>query len=199
MNVTYTDYFQKSKVFLYPLLGLEKGLDYVPEQTYIAWEGVCKPHHLKLLCLYKAVVNEKYLQFVKNNILRNDLFERTIKLNTNEFLHVFDFSKHKDDFELFFNGKYSKISNKNKIMIESFFATNIKMASYIESFLYPELYHKDYANELNVDINIIKEVNELCSLPDLKKETLKKEIPKEVELFKNKLISLDKLLINQKP
>ncbi len=199
MNVTFTDYFQKSKVFLYPLLGLEKGLDYVPEQTYIAWEDVYEPNNLKFICLYKAKVNEKYIQFVKNNILKNELFDNTIKLNENEFLHVFDLSKHKDDFEFFLEGKYSKISNENKISIETFFASNLKMSSYIEGFLYPELYHKDYADELNVDIEIIKDVHELCSLPNLEKETLKKKIPEEMKLLKNNLIPLDKLLINQKP
>lgn len=196
MNYTYTDYFQKSKVFLYPMLGLKKGLDYVPEQTYIAWGNVCKPHHLKLLCLYKATVNEKYIQFVKNNIVNNELFERTIKVSTDTFVHVFDLSIHKDDYELFFKGAYSKISDKNKILIETFFAKNLKMASYIEGFLYPELYHQDYADELNVNIKIIKEVHELCSVPDLIKETLKKEIPKDIGLFKNNLIPLDKLIIN---
>ena len=27
-------YFQKSKVFLYPLLGIAKGARYIPEETY---------------------------------------------------------------------------------------------------------------------------------------------------------------------
>ena len=36
----YTEYFQKSKVFLYPLLEYRKGLTHVPKQTYCAWEDV---------------------------------------------------------------------------------------------------------------------------------------------------------------
>ena len=38
MDTVYTDYFQKSKVFLYPLLKLRKGMTYVPIQTYICME-----------------------------------------------------------------------------------------------------------------------------------------------------------------
>ena len=32
-------YFQKSKVFLYPLLGIAKGARYIPEETYMSWAG----------------------------------------------------------------------------------------------------------------------------------------------------------------
>jgi len=199
MKKTYTSYFQKSKMFLYPLLGFEKGLEYTPKQTYIAWEGVYKPNDLKYICLYDVKVNEPYIQFVKKNILKNKLFENTIKLSNSEFLHVFDLSLYESDIQYFLEGKYSKMSDEVKLLIETFFSSNLKMSAYTEGFLYPELYHADYAEELNVDINLIKEVHELCSLPDLEKETLTKEIPEEMKLFKNNLISLDELLINQKP
>ncbi len=35
----YKEYFQKSKVFFYPLLNIPKGVHYVPVETYLGWEG----------------------------------------------------------------------------------------------------------------------------------------------------------------
>ena len=51
MGVVYTNYFQKSKVFLYPLLQLKKGLSYVPKQTYVAMEHVYSVENYKFLFL----------------------------------------------------------------------------------------------------------------------------------------------------
>ena len=46
----YTNYFQKSKVFLYPLLNVKNGIIKVPIQTYIAWDSVYTPEYNKFLC-----------------------------------------------------------------------------------------------------------------------------------------------------
>ena len=48
----YTDYFQKSKVFLYPLLKIRKGVTHVPVQTYIAWDNVFALDDNKFMCEY---------------------------------------------------------------------------------------------------------------------------------------------------
>ena len=63
------------------------------------------------------------------------------------------------------------------------------ISEYIESYIYPEYYHEDYANELGVKLQDIQKVNELCSKPDLKKETLKLKM-KEVDIVSGKSISL---------
>ena len=47
----YTQYFQKSKVFLYRLLKLKKAIDFVPAQTYVAWDGLYTLTDMKFLCL----------------------------------------------------------------------------------------------------------------------------------------------------
>ena len=51
MDKVYSDYFQKSKVFLYPLLDFKKGLEFVPHQTYIMWDNHYYIQDRKLLCL----------------------------------------------------------------------------------------------------------------------------------------------------
>ena len=51
MKKIYTDYFQKSKVFLYPLLGIKKGIRFVPIETYIKWDHPHLPENI-LVCSY---------------------------------------------------------------------------------------------------------------------------------------------------
>ena len=41
----------------------------------------------------------------------------------------------------------------------------------MKSYLYPDKYFDDYADILDVDIDMLKSVGELCNKPDLKKET----------------------------
>jgi hypothetical protein len=64
------------------------------------------------------------------------------------------------------------------------------VSEYIESFLNPPEYHDVYAKSLNVSIDLIREVYEICSKPDIFKETLFEKIPEELQLLKNKSISL---------
>jgi hypothetical protein len=52
----------------------------------------------------------------------------------------------------------------------------------INSYLNPEIYYEQYANLLNVNEKILRDVGELCSKPDLKKENLKAKV-KSISLF----------------
>ena len=63
MDAVYTDYFQKSKVFLYPLLKLKKGLDFVPVETYVSWDGVYETSDYKFICVYKSKFDEEFIAF----------------------------------------------------------------------------------------------------------------------------------------
>ena len=57
MKKIYTDYFQKSKVFLYPLVGIKKGIRFVPTETYTDWDQINSKY--KLFCLYETPKDEK--------------------------------------------------------------------------------------------------------------------------------------------
>ena len=51
----------------------------------------------------------------------------------------------------------------------------------MNSYLYPESYFSNYAEVLNVDTDFLESVGELCSKPDIEKETLiMKEVKKEI-------------------
>jgi hypothetical protein len=57
-----------------------------------------------------------------------------------------------------------------------FFGETGTISEYIESYLYPEFYYEDYSEILNVNINDLMNVGELCSKPDLEKEDFKKDL-----------------------
>ena len=58
MKKVYKNYFQKSKIFLYPLLEIPKGIKYVPINTHISFLNsnyeLCNYHvgKYKFFCLY---------------------------------------------------------------------------------------------------------------------------------------------------
>mgnify|MGYP006982848022 CR=1 FL=1 len=48
----YRDYFQKSRVFLYPILEIKRGVSVTPIETYISWDGHYKTEDRKFIVLY---------------------------------------------------------------------------------------------------------------------------------------------------
>jgi len=191
MNSVYTQYFQKSKVFLYPLLKLKKGIAYVPIETYICWDGVYSEKDLKFLCIYHTEKDDKFKKFETEYLLTNKMLEIIIELSEDRHLYIFNFDRYKYDHKHFVNGKYSKFSTSTKNAIINFFGSVGNIAQYISSFLDPEPHHEEYANALEVSIESIQDVYEVCSIPDIKKETLYTKFIPEIKLFQNKYISLN--------
>jgi hypothetical protein len=188
MKKIYTSYFQKSKVFLYPLLGIKKGVRFVPLQTYISWNDRFKEGS-KLLCHYSINkddpgIIQQFKVFEENELKRHEFYEEHYildKLGDGD-IYVFNMDFFKKDLKKFKEGKYSEFSLFTKEVIMSFFGDIGTISEYVESYIYPEKYYEIYSQILNIPINILTEVKELCK-PDLKKEDLKKDMI-ELELFK---------------
>ena len=89
----YTDYFQKSKVFLYPLLKLKKGLPFVPRQTYVCWDNVYTPEDCRFFCEYKVKYTDKFSKFIAEYLSRNIYFEDYIKLDDRQHLFIYNLTK----------------------------------------------------------------------------------------------------------
>jgi hypothetical protein len=171
MSDVYTEYFQKSKVFLYPLLKLRKGLKYVPIQTYVCWEHVYTSGEYKLLCEYNVKSGKGFKEFCDRYLNCHVLFEKELDISENKHVFIFNLSPHKNDFNRFLQGKYSQFSLDSKITILDFFGSSGKMLSFVQSFLSPDSAHEDYAKALGVDKETIEEIYEVCSKPDIEKET----------------------------
>lgn len=182
----YSKYFQKSKVFLYPLLGLKRGLKTVPSETYLAWNDVIKTEDMKLVCLYHPNKSNEYEKHEKKVLLKHNRLSDVQSIDEHNKLFIFDFTDLKDNWTHIVKGQYSKIDNTIKGDICSFFDNTTANFVYIRSYLYPNKYFDDYAECLNVDKSILELVGELCNKPDLEKETL---IMKQEDLQKNQIIN----------
>jgi hypothetical protein len=191
MKSVYTDYFQKSKVFLYPLLRFRSGLPFVPVQTYVCWEHMISINENKFLCEYNVGTTEKFESFSNSYLKKHPLFYEYIKLDEDRHLFIFDFTKYKFDFQNFIHGKYSKFSLNTKIIILNFFGNKGNISKHVSLFLSPNSGHELYAEALGVSIKQIEEVFEVCSIPNLEKETLYfKKNEALYEKIKNSSISL---------
>jgi len=173
MSVVYTEYFQKSKVFLYPLLDLGRGIKYVPKETYCIWEDVYSTEDMMFLCVYKSKLSLDFKKFANKHLIAHPLFRDHISLEDNRQLFVFNFDKYKHDYNCFLKGRYSQYTINGKISVLEFFEkAQEEQVQYIQGFLEPDEVHDAYAEALNVDIEMLQDVYEVCSSPDMEKETL---------------------------
>jgi len=191
LNSIYKKYFQKSKVFLYPILGIKRGSNVVPIETYICWKGYYNSEDMKLICIYEINKNDEYDLFEKDVLLKHNRLFDLVKIDSVAVL-TFDFSDLGDDWNHFINGRYSKISLDFKKTILNFFDKYSGNYAYMHSYLIPEKYFNNYADLLGVDTDMIIKVGELCTKPDLDKETLILEIADLGNIDQNKLLNISK-------
>jgi len=175
----YKSYFQKSRIFLYPVLGISQNL-VPPHQTYIGWDGHINPDDKLLVVTYD--LKHKSFSLFEKSVLKHpqlqDFYELDNKLGAYIF-YLGDFP----DWELFINGKYSKFSDKTKSKILGQYGTSTANAEYLKSYLNPDEYYSDYSKALGVDEGILRSVGELCSQPNLDREILK-ATQKQLDLSK---------------
>tara|TARA_R100000654_G_C2678435_1_gene126972 strand:+ start:1061 stop:1639 length:579 start_codon:yes stop_codon:yes gene_type:complete len=192
MKQIYKSYFQKSKVFLYPLLGIKKGIRFVPAETYITWNHDLIDSENVLICAYQISKVTKNEEEVRTKQEFNAFV--TKYLETNKFYHsrhhtddleiiVFNLDYFKHDIKMFRAGKYSKFAGLTKDIILDFFGDIGTISKYMESYLFPEKYYDVYSEILNVPVSLLIETVELCDKPDLDKEDFKKQVL-ELQLFK---------------
>ena len=168
----YKDYFQKSRIFLYPILEIKRGASVTPIETYVEWTGHYSRHDMKLICLYHLRDDVEFLQFEKEKLYKNKLFYDFKQVEDIKGVYVFDFSSYGSDWKKIIESKYSELSGGYKKKIEAFYGKRDSNYAYIESFLYPEKYYSMYAEMIQVKESLLREVKELCSKLDLKQETL---------------------------
>jgi len=168
----YTKYFQKSRSFLFPALGIKRTSNFSPSGTYVSLEGLIQPEDIKLICAYKEDSSEGFRIFEEQMLLSNPLFVQVLHIRDYN-LYVFDFQTYTDDWFNFILGKYSKLSNVLKRAIKVYYGENSSEYQYIETYLYPEKFFDVYAKLLDVDVRTLKKIGELCDACDLTKENLK--------------------------
>lgn len=172
IKTLYTRYFQKSLVFIYPLLGIKKGVSVTPISTYVSWEGNYSLADLKLICTYHIRDDKEFRIFERINLMGNRLFHDFKLLEDGTGAYIFDISQYAEDYKNFVNGSYSKLSAVLKRKIEEYYGAKSANYAYVESYLEPQKYFGIYSEIIGVDENTLKMVGELCDKPDLVRENL---------------------------
>lgn len=170
----YSKYFQKSRSFLFPILGLKKSAPYMPLHVYLTWEGMYGLDDKMLLVSYKKVNDLNWEKYLVETLMANQMFNDYHETdNPNIIIVSFDLKIISEDYERVLEGKYSQISKLLKKKIRDFYAYNSPEWAYMESFLFPEDYFGMYSKLLNVEEEHILHTGQLCDLPNLELETLK--------------------------
>ena len=180
----YSKYFQKSKSFLYPALGIKKNSKFSPRNTYIALEGIYEPEDIVFICVFDKQESEGFIEFENDMLIKNPLFIR--KLSTDKLnLYFFDYEIYMEDWFNFMLGRYSKLSNVLKRAIKTYYGEkSLEYQQHIHIYLHPEEHFVEYANLLEVEVDMLKKIGELCNPYDPEKETLK--------ISKEYLVTLEK-------
>lgn len=170
----YGKYFQKSRSFLYPALGIKRTSNFSPSGTYLAIDGLIEPEDMKLICTFKEDTSSGFKIFEEQMITTNPLYSQTISIQDYN-LYLFDYETYANDWYSFLLGKYSKLSAPLKRAIKTYYGEGSGEYKYIESYLFPDKYYDVYAKLLDVDVSLLRKggQGELCDPCDLEKEKLK--------------------------
>ena len=172
----YKDYFQKSRIFLYPILDIKRGGSVTPIQTYVSWSGNYTEKDRMFICTYSLRNDPEFKYFEKTKLLGNKFFHDFKHIGNDEGVYVFDLNSRKDDWDNIIKARYSRLSEVHKKRILEFVGKTHSHYKRIESFIYPEKYFGLYAELMGVKQTLLEEVGELCSPMDFDKETLVAEV-----------------------
>ncbi len=172
----YEGYFQKSGVFLYPLLDIPKGTSVTPIGTYTSLTDHYTYDDCKLIATYHLRDDPQFVLFEKTKLLGNKHYDYYLETDDKIGVYIFDLSDYKQDWDYFMLGKYSKLSKDLKTTVLNHFAKSKKNYVYVNSYLNPEMYFDIYSKLLGCPTDLLKNVGELCDKPDLQKETLQIEL-----------------------
>jgi hypothetical protein len=178
----YRKYFQKSNTFLYPLLGFKKNQPFSPAQTYITWNDLFFPDNKVFIVIYNHdESSDAWKKYQHSVLMTHDVFKIVIDTPDNKHkIYIFSFENfHKEDYDAFVRGQYSKFSGEARKKITDFYGKHTPEWAYVESFIFPERYFANYAEILDVNEDLLREIGELCEKPDELKENLNGELNTE--------------------
>lgn len=168
-----TDYYHKSKVFLYPILGFARNEIYKPENSYLMFH-----HHTiltqELIVYYKHRRDDALFENFQNKRIADHPRLKACYWCEEGSIYIFDLIDYANDINFFLAGRYSAFSNGLKVIILKYLGDTIdggaRPKRYGHAVLFPELYQEQAAKQLGVEKKYLPE--ELADIYDLDKETL---------------------------
>ncbi len=172
INGLYKTYFQKSRAFLYPLVNIGKKAAYTPAMTYLSWKGVHIANECRLIATYNTdVSSEKWNSFLKDVLYKNPFYEDYSHTEDGKIaVVIFNMQVRQSSFEAVVLGKYSQIPADMRSLILLYYGYNSQEWAYIETFLLPAKHFKLYAKLLDIEVEVLEAVGELCDIPDMTKD-----------------------------
>lgn len=158
--------------FLYHLLKIAGQHKIMPLQTFLSWEAEVAINSCKLICVYDVKEEVEFTRFERTVLRGHELFSAFFDVENNRRVYIFDLKKYKADVFLFLKGKYSQLSEETKLTILNFYNLNKFSKEYMDSFVNPENYFEQYAKLLDVPVDTLRTVGELCDPFNRAKETL---------------------------
>jgi len=165
-------YNQKSRLFLYPLLGIKKGSSVTPIETYMSWANVYSTKDCRLICNYHKRKDQEFKIFEEKFLIGNTNYENHYELEDGSYAYIFDFTEFKTDYQKVVTGRYSQLSFEHKQKVADFVKSHRIHHARILSYLDPSSFYEDYAELYATSVERLKRVGELCNPPDLTKENL---------------------------
>ncbi len=173
----YSRYFQKSRSFLAPVLGLKKIAKFPFKQSYLQLEGLYTVDDQRIILTFDNPHDDPaWDKYQLDSLVQSPMFDEIHNIGDSQVAMSFDLHCIREDYSLVLQGKYSKLSKLVKNKIREFYGHDSPEWIYMESFLFPERYVKLYSEILAVDEEHIRFTGELCDLPNLEKETLKPKL-----------------------
>jgi hypothetical protein len=161
--------FSKSLRFLYPLLGIHSE-HFKPLKVYVGVQDWIDPKERCLVCVFDTSKAD-FTYFETAQLFFHEAFREVRTINAYKSIYLFNFP-YPHLWDYFLKGKYSRFGLKYKSYI---LRTCIKEKWHVEnmrSFLFPSEYFERYAHLLNVPVELLHEVGELCSHPDMNQENM---------------------------
>jgi hypothetical protein len=112
----YGKYFQKSKSFLYPALGIKRTSSTMPSGTYVSLNGKIEPEDVKLICTFQQTDSEEFKIFEEQMLLSNPLFVEKISIKDYN-LYVFDLEIYQKGIKIIKTVIIPKINANNELIL----------------------------------------------------------------------------------
>jgi len=185
INHLYKKYFQKSKLFLYPLLGFERGT-IAPIQTYMSLDGKYQVDERKFVLVYEPELAADFEAFKTSRLLKHKLLIDKFEDDDKNQVFVFDFTSFASEWDLISAGKYSQISIESKRKILKQQEVNSGNYIYMHSYLFPKKWFGRYAEILDVKEDLLMSVGELIDKPNFEKEAFQPKVKPQIKPIMNK-------------
>lgn len=161
--------FSKSLHFLYPLLGIHSE-HFKPLKVFVGVKGWIVPKERCLVCIFDTS-KTNFAYFETAHLFFHEAFKEVRQINAHQSIYVFNFP-YPQVWDHFLNGKYSRFGLKYKSYIVKTCIKEKWHVANMRSFLFPAEYFERYARLLNVPVELLHEVGELCSHPDMNQEIM---------------------------